>query len=437
MSQIPHVVAIVDPYSTGTYLRPEFAARGWASVAVLSTPDILTMFGPVPHADRFLDVITGPDAEQVAAALRRFPVSAVIPGCETGVPLADELAEQMGLPGNGIARSASRRDKHAMAQALVSHGVRAPQTIAAAGPDAMVRWADERDLWPIVVKPPASSASDGVTFCATPAEARTAFGRLYRRSHRFGGRNDVVLGQELLTGQQFIINTVSVNGSHYVSEIWEDTRRAVGGGVAYDLEKLMMPGGEPQETLARYVSQVLDALGIAWGPAHSEVMLTGSGPVLIETGARMSGTFLPDSVRAATGHNHVTLTVDCYTDPGRLIALVGRPYPVRRQLWTAALIAPYDGHLATDGAVTELHGLPTLHAVIGDLSPGRPVSRTVDLLSAPAGLYLIADDAAELHRDYARIRHLEANGLYVPEPEKAEGAGGCGGAPRFGPYRRR
>jgi hypothetical protein len=54
-----------------------------------------------------------------------------------------------------------------------------------------------------------------------------------------------------------------------------------------------------------------------------------------------------------------------------------------------------------------------LHDVIGDLSPGRPVSRTVDLLSAPAGLYLIADDAAELQRDYARIRHLEANGLYV------------------------
>jgi biotin carboxylase len=300
-----------------------------------------------------------------------------------------------------------------MAQALLRHGVRASQTIAAADPDSMVRWADERDLWPIVVKPAGSAGSDGVTFCATPAQARAAFDRLYRRSHRRGGRNDVVLVQELLTGQQFIVNTVSVNGDHYVAEIWEDTRRPVAGGVVYDLEKLVMPGGEPQQALARYVSQVLDALGIAWGPAHSEVMLTSSGPVLIETGARMSGAFLPDSVRAATGRDHVTLTVDCYTDPGRLAALIGRPYPVRRQLWTAALIAPYDGHLATDGAVAELHGLPTLHDVIGDLSPGRPVSRTVDLNTAPAGLYLIADDAAELHRDYARIRHLEANGLYV------------------------
>ncbi|HLX50139.1 MAG TPA: ATP-grasp domain-containing protein, partial [Streptosporangiaceae bacterium] len=306
-------------------------------------------------------------------------------------------------------------DKHAMAQALVRHGVRAPETIVAADPDSIVRWADERNLWPIVVKPPGSAGNDGVTRCATAAQARAAFARLYRRAHRYGGRNDVVLAQELLTGQQFFVNTVSVNGGHYVAEIWEDTRRPVpGGGVAYDVEKLMMPGGEPQQALARYVSQVLDALGIAWGPAHSELMLTGSGPVLIETGARMQGALLPDTVRAATWHNHVTLTVDCYTDPGRLAALIGRPYPVRRQLWSAALIAPYDGHLADDGTVAELRSLPTLHDVIGDLSPGRPVSRTVDLNTAPAGLYLMADDAAELQRDYARIRHLEANGLYVP-----------------------
>jgi biotin carboxylase len=409
-----HVAVIVDPYSTGAHLRAEFAMRGWPSVAVLSTPDSARAWGGLQDAGRYLEVITGPDPDQVVAALRRYPVSAAIPGAETGVPLADELAERLGLPGNGTARSAARRDKQAMAEALVRHGIRAPRTIAAADPESMVRWADERHLWPIVVKPPGSAGSDGVTYCATAAQARAAFSRLYRRSHRRGGRNDVVLAQELLAGQQFFINTVSVNGGHYVAEIWEDTRRPVPGGVAYDLEKLMMPGGEPQRALARYVSQVLDALGISWGPAHSEVMLTGSGPVLIETGARMQGALLPESVRAATGRNHVTLTVDCYTDPEGLTALIGQPYEVRRQLWSAALIVPCDGHLAADGPLAELHSLPTLHDVIGDLSPGRPVSRTVDLNTAPAALYLIADDVAELRRDYARLRHLEATGLYVP-----------------------
>src|SRR5262249_59651370 len=117
---------------------------------------------------------------------------------------------------------------------------------------------------------------------------------------------------------------------------------------------------------------------------------------------------------AGAGRDGRRLTVGRCAEAGRRRGLVGTPYQARRQLRTVALIAPHDGHLAADGAVAELHGLLTLHAVIGDLSPGRPVSRTVDLSTAPAGLYLIADDAAELHRDYARIRHLEANGLYLP-----------------------
>ncbi|HLX50942.1 MAG TPA: hypothetical protein VKS82_21655, partial [Streptosporangiaceae bacterium] len=144
MSRTDHVAAIVDPFSVGAYLQAEFAARGWASVAVLSTPDIPGAWGGhLQNAGRYLEVITGPDPDQVVAALRRYPVSVAIPGCETGVPLADELAERLGLPGNGTAGSVSRRDKHAMAQALVRHGVRAPETIVAADPDSIVRWADE------------------------------------------------------------------------------------------------------------------------------------------------------------------------------------------------------------------------------------------------------------------------------------------------------
>src|SRR5258708_39384128 len=109
MSGTPHVAAIVDPFSTGAQLRAEFAARGWPSVAVLSTPDNAAAWGGLRHADGYLDVIDGPDADQGVAALRRYPVGAAIPGAETGGPLAGELAERLGLPGNGTPRRASRR----------------------------------------------------------------------------------------------------------------------------------------------------------------------------------------------------------------------------------------------------------------------------------------------------------------------------------------
>ena len=40
---------------------------------------------------------------------------------------------------------------------------------------------------------------------------------------------------------------------------------------------------------------MLDALGIRFGPAHTEVMLTATGPVLVESGARMHGS-VPDEI---------------------------------------------------------------------------------------------------------------------------------------------
>lgn len=408
------VVAIVDPHSSGAYLEAEFTSRGWSSVAVLSTPTIPAAYGTLKYEERYRDVIVCNGVDEVVAALAKHAPRAVIPGTELGVSLADELAERLGLPGNGTELSASRRDKYAMFEALVRSGVQAPATIAATDAEDVVRWADEVAVWPVVVKPVDSAGSDGVTFCTTPAEVRAAFDKLHDRPHQLGGHNDTVLAQELLRGQQFFVNTISIDGRHHVAEIWKDTRRSVAGAsLAYDVEELLAPTGDLQDTLSGYVFEVLDALGIRWGPAHSEVMLTDRGPVLIETGARMQGTILPDSVLAATGHSQVTLTADCYADPERLLALLGKPYMLNSNVWVVSLIAPYDGYLADNDIAAQLRTLPTLHDVIGDIAPGTLVKRTVDLFTSPASLYLIADDVSHLDRDYARIRRLEEIGLYV------------------------
>jgi biotin carboxylase len=411
-----NVVAIVDPYSSGSYLQAEFATRGWSSVAVLSTPTVPSAYGTLKHADGYREVLVCHNVDEVLAGVAKHTPRAVIPGTEIGVPLADELAERLGLPGNGVALSACRRNKYAMSQALLRCGLAAPATITATAAETVLRWADDHAVWPVVVKPVDSAGSDGVTFCFTPAEVHTAFQTLHDRPHQLGGHNDVVLAQELLRGQQYFVNTISVDGKHYLAETWKDTRHPVAGAsLAYDVEELLSPLDERQDTLSAYVFDVLDTLGIRWGPAHSEIMLTDRGPVLIETGARMQGTILPDSVRAATGQNQVTLTVDCYTNPDLILDRLDEPYPLNLNVRVVSLIAPYDGHIAVNNIAAQLRRLPTLHDVIGDIAPGTPVMRTVDLFTSPASLYLIADDVPQVDQDYARIRELEALGLYATD----------------------
>ena len=112
--------------------------------------------------------------------------------------------------------------------------------------------------------------------------------------------------QELLRGTQLFTDSISWDGVHHVSECWRDNKRRLSEAFVYDYEELLDPRGEQQDQVIPYIHTVLDALGVAYGPAHTEVMLTDSGPVLVECGARMHGSVRDDIVDRCTP-SHVTV----------------------------------------------------------------------------------------------------------------------------------
>ncbi|MCE0446307.1 hypothetical protein LT493_20785 [Streptomyces tricolor] len=61
---------------------------------------------------------------------------------------------------------------------------------------------------------------------------------------------------------------------------------ASAGYPVYDYEEPVPVGSAEAAPPCRFVGAALDALGVRWGAAHTEVMLTERGPVLIESGAR-------------------------------------------------------------------------------------------------------------------------------------------------------
>ncbi|MFF1715981.1 ATP-grasp domain-containing protein [Streptomyces sp. NPDC058268] len=412
--QSSKTVAIVDPVSTGAHLAPEFARRGWRTVAVLSSGKIPDAYIKGFRPGDFTDVITHTgDTEQTLTRLAALQPQFVLAGAEHGVELADLLAESLALPGNGTALSACRRDKFAMVERIRAAGLPAAASLITQDAAAIADWAEQGGHWPIVVKPVASAGSDGVAFCSTPAEAEQAFTAILGTTNQLGGFNDQVMAQERLIGDQYFVNTVSRAGRHYVAEIWKDVRVPVGDNQVYDREELQPGQGEIQAAIVAYVERVLDALGIAYGPAHTEIMLTARGPVLIESGARLQGAVTPAPHAAATGTSQVALTVDACTDPDTFDQLPGTTYQLERQLRVVSLISPHEGALADGPALAELNTLPTLSATVRSLAPGTPVRRTVDLFSSPDHLYLLDADLAAVERDYARIRELEHGGLYT------------------------
>ena len=70
------------------------------------------------------------------------------------------------------------------------------------------------------------------------------------------------------------------------------------------------------EEIAEYASEVLDALGVSWGPAHIEVMWSsspGRGPVLIEANVgRFHGQDIVQISDRCYGYNSIAVTLDSY-----------------------------------------------------------------------------------------------------------------------------
>jgi ATP-grasp domain len=406
---------VVDAYSTGARLAPRFAAAGMAVVHVQSDPSPPEFYLRSFRPERFAEnVVHEGDLEATAARLAAHDPAFVVVGSEPGVPLADALSERLGLPSNGTALSAARRDKHAMAEALRAAGLRAVRELKTGDGAAAAAWARERGEWPVVVKPLDSAGTDGVALCEAPAAVEAAFAAILGRPNALGGANRELLVQEFLQGTQLFCNSVSWEGTHHVSEIWRDTKRRIAGNLVYDFEDLLPRRGEQQDRVVPYVEQVLDALGIRFGPAHTEVMLTDGGPVLVECGARLHGSVRDDVIDRCTP-SHPAVVADAYLEPASVARRAARPYELAARARCVMLISRHEGRIVSADGMRAVESLPSFAGSIAVSEPGETLKRTVDLFSCPGMVYLVDPDPERLVADYERLRELEADGLFELE----------------------
>ena len=85
--------------------------------------------------------------------------------------------------------------------------------------------------------------------------------------------------------------------------------------------ELLPYAGKRQSALLAYTSRVLDALEIRHGPAHTELIWgDGAGPVLVETGARLSAGNNAVLSRLCGGPCALDLTVEAIVDPEHFLA---------------------------------------------------------------------------------------------------------------------
>jgi len=402
---------IVDPYSTGVLLAPSLAKRGYKSIAVQSSRDLVQSLLKTYRPDDFIDHIDyNQNIDDLLSRLSQYAVAAVLPGNESSVELTDLLAEKLGLSGNGTAQTRARRNKYAMIECLTAAGLNAARQTLTNQLEEALDWVRQWGEWPVVLKPLDSASTDHVTVCHNEADVIRSFHGILTSCNLAGHRNEQVLIQSYLDGMEYVVNTVSRDGRHYICDILESRKRTLNGSeLIYDYYRLMPPKGEIQDALSAYIVKVLDCLGIRYGGGHAEIRMTRNGPALVEIGARGMGPLKSTTTMAAgTGHDMADLIVDVLDDGREFDRLYGKPYGFAKHAMVLYLSSTVSGTVTAIPLQEKLHNLDSLVGADFMVKPGDQIRPTDDLTSILAKLYLVHEDGAQIDQDVATLRDLES-----------------------------
>src|SRR3990167_6651018 len=218
---------------------------------------------PLDYIENF---IYDGDFRQLVESLLSFKPVAVIPAMESGVILADALSNALNLKSNTYALSQARRNKFEMTEALKRSGVSCMKYTNAKNSEKAITWVNENTHYPVVIKPLESAGTEGVYVCETQTDLKKHFEKIIHQNNCFGIVNQSVLVQEFLQGTEYMINSVSLNGNHYFTDIWRCHKRHIKNhGMIYDREELIASDGFIQNQIKSYLARVLKAVGFHYG----------------------------------------------------------------------------------------------------------------------------------------------------------------------------
>ncbi|MFB7473116.1 ATP-grasp domain-containing protein [Kitasatospora sp. NPDC056184] len=249
-----------------------------------------------------------PYAERLHALLG---FDGVLSSCDYYLPQVARVARRLGLPGPAPDAVAAACRKDLTRARLAAAGVPGPAYALCADRE-QARAAARAIGYPLVVKPVDLCAGMFVRQVRDEVELLAAIRALdaFPVNARGQRREPAVLLEELLTGPEVSVETVSADGVAHVVGI---TDKSVGGAPAFVETGHMFPAAlDPAEAAAavRTALDALAALGLDQVVAHTEIKLTPAGPRVVEVNPRPAGNRITELVRRVTGVDLAAAAVD-------------------------------------------------------------------------------------------------------------------------------
>ncbi|WNI14312.1 ATP-grasp domain-containing protein [Actinacidiphila sp. ITFR-21] len=309
-----------------------------------------------------------------AAAHEAWGFGAAVSLTEPGLDPVGRVNDLLELGGTSYEVSHRFTDKWLMRRHLAEQGLPGPAAARITGRADLAAFGAAHG-YPFIVKPVAVTASFGVVKVTGEEQLDPVWAHIedLRRTGanqwaRFFPVGDFI-AEEFLDGPEYSVEGFSFAGRHVVVAV---TEKAVLDTGFVELGHALPARLEPavEQAVVTATTDFLTAMGLTDGPTHTEIKLTGRGPVVIESHNRVGGDRINEMVHAAYGIDLDTYAVGW---PFRLVdELPDRPEPLRSAATRFLIGRP--------GTVTAVHGVedvradPAVVALDFDLVPGDVVN---------------------------------------------------------------
>ena len=412
-------IVIAEPMSTAFNYLEDIRSRGF-------TPVILEAYIPHGYARRLMDeerkekyarikypiriIREDSDYEKTLQKIRELDPLLVLPGGEEGVVIGTRLADDLGLTGNSYANIKAMTEKTVMHRRLKEAGLRYIRSKEVATYGECIDFLDSLGKEDVVLKHIHGVASVGVHIIHGKEELLDAFRKETKAENMFGEKNNRLMLQERIFGQEYIVNTISRDGVPAVTSVLRYFKKLTpAGAIVYQGMESINELSDKEKSLVDYALRAVCALGITDGPVHGEYMIDSEGPVLIEANCRVMGGSAPvDFLEKVFGHHETDIILDSMLDMEFHKEFRKRPYKPIRKGYIKDFISAKDQVISSSGIIPILLGLKSFSSGwIKNAGLTDMLRETIDLETETGCVYLVHDDEKVTKKEFEALMLIE------------------------------
>ena len=230
------------------------------------------------------EVISTIDIPKVIDAAKKHHVDGILTiASDMPMRTVAAVAKELHLVGIDDETAYKATDKYEMRLALQKNNIPIPLFYRASSFDEFLKYLSKFH-GKVISKPADNSGSRGIFLIDDYSKAKEAFSFSLANS-----RNGYVLLEEYMIGPEVSVETMSINGKCIIVQITDKITTGAPHFVEMGHSQPSCLNEDIKNEIKSIVKKAVKAIGIKDGPSHTEVIVTKTGPKIVEIGARLGG----------------------------------------------------------------------------------------------------------------------------------------------------